>query len=112
MPLTNAERQKRYRDRLRAAARQDGYRSTKEGLPLGAILRAEFTKAGLSLLECVDSEKGDETIRGALREYLRVKLTQAAMVRIMRTAGERAATDILQLHMGEWYERRRVAAGS
>ena len=81
MPMTAAERQKRYRDRLKQTkARLEGERERFE-----RELRKSFVSSGIRLLQL----HGDEAARAALLEFMRI--SEIDIVRIMENAGKNAA---------------------
>src|SRR6185437_10379665 len=108
MALSNAERQKRFREKLKAQARR-----TAEGTPMTEIpgrewkdfLAAIVRGAGVKLLE---KHAGDghyvlsQIGQASLDEFLAVEITALDQVEIMEEAGKERALKIFQRRCSEW----------
>lgn len=94
MPMTAAERQKRYRDKLKEANQR--LQGERERFARG--LRDSYFASGVNLLQLHD----DPAARTALREFARHIEAGVDIVRIMEEAGKVAALEL--------YERERALA--
>lgn len=117
MGLSNAERQKRYREKLKAAAR--GNASVNLAVALGHdvdaataeewgdLLNAHYRRGGQSLLALhLDRDAVDDIAQAALDEFLATAPTALEQLEIMEAAGQAAACKIFERRADEWYRAR------
>ncbi|HYH17902.1 MAG TPA: hypothetical protein VD995_04730 [Azospirillum sp.] len=102
MGMSNAERQKRYRERLKAEAGRAGDSAAvlvdreelEELRALRPLLEGQYRAAGMTLLEAhADEWDGSAAL---LEEFQAKPLTALDMVEIMQAAGQKAAADMFE----------------
>jgi hypothetical protein len=117
MGLSNAERQKRYREKLKAAARgnataklattSDDVDDTATADAWGDLLNAHYHAGGRRLLERhVDGDTVEDLAQASLDEFHATSPTALEQLEIMEAAGEAAACKIMGRRADEWYRSR------
>lgn len=105
MALTNAERQKRYRQRLKAAAARS-IEADGGGDEVGReLLVGQYFAAGRELLaRYLNEESASARLAAeAIDEFLeKADLTWLDLVDILQEAGQKAAVDIFERRYTEW----------
>jgi hypothetical protein len=107
MTLSNAERQKRHREKLKALAKigaamsetESGLDGLDEGLAdrFADLLRTHYIRGGVEHLDAVDNGRGDAIFSEAREAFLSTKpISLVDMLDLMEQAGAKAVSDIVQ----------------